>query len=670
SAFVAAFTGSHRHVLSYLVEEVLQKQPQAVQSFLLQTSVLERLNGALCDALTGRDDGQEMLEQMEKTNLFVVALDDELYWYRYHHLFKDVLCARRQRAYTAQQTRSLHQRASEWYEQNGFIGEAVQHALLIDDFERVVKLVDDPEANLLEQHELSTVLRWLQALPEELVRASLNLSTTWAWALLASGQVDKIERHLHNVECLLGTVADGSPQSLALSPEARCSLAEISNIRANRAFHRSDLAAVLLLSRQALGYLDDEVQAQHPGAYNAQRGVSAFNLALAHEFQGDVRLAMERFQESLHFNHLVGNWHLIPMATSHLAQVLQIQGQLLQAAKTYQRAIQYASQDNAPPSPMSGIAHTGLGHVLYEFNELARAGECLRRGIELARQWDQWEILTAAYLGLMRLSAAKGDWDKAQELFQELDALLPELQAPWGRALVHAHCAWLRMRQGDLDAVRTWTQKTDLRADSEIVYLREAELIILARGLTALGKTQEATHLLGRLSDAAEQSGRQGHLIEILALQALTLRAQHQEQAALTSLQRALTLARPQGYVRLFVDEGQPMQALLSQFVNSNATGLLEYVQRLLDTFFPAPLVVSTSQSSPPTTPQPLMEPLSERELELLRLIATGLTNRAIADELVVSVNTVKTHARNIYGKLGVRNRTEATTRARDLGLI
>jgi LuxR family maltose regulon positive regulatory protein len=377
SAFVAAFTGGHRHVLSYLVAEVLQKQPQAVQSFLLQTSLLDQLNGALCDALTGRDDGQEMLEQLEKTNLFVVALDDELYWYRYHHLFQDVLCARRQRAFSAGQTQALHQRASQWYEQNGLISEAVQHALVVDDFERVVELLDRPDADLLGRYELSTVLRWLEALPDELVRASRNLSMTFAWALLASGQVDKIKGRLQDVERLLGAAADGSPQGLALPPGARCTLAEASNIRANRAFHSADLAAVLALSRQALQYLDDEVQAQCPEEYNAQRGVSTFNLALAHEFHGEVRLAAERFQESLHFNHLVGNWHLIPMADGHLAQVLHVQGQLRQAAETYQRAIQYTDEANVPVSPMSGIAHTVLGHVLYELNQLAPAGECL-----------------------------------------------------------------------------------------------------------------------------------------------------------------------------------------------------------------------------------------------------------------------------------------------------
>jgi LuxR family maltose regulon positive regulatory protein len=252
-------------------------------------------------------------------------------------------------------------------------------------------------------------------------------------------------------------------------------------------------------------------------------------------------------------------------------------------------------------------------------------------------------------------------------LFQELDALLPERKSPWGHALVHAQRAWLWMRQGNLEAVRTWTQQTDLHADSEIVYLREVELIILARGLTALGKTQEATHLLQRLYDATERGGRQGRLIEVLALQALALQAQNQQQAALACLQRALTLAQPQGYVRLFVDQDQPMQTLLSQFVRSDAAGLVEYVQRLLNAFRSTPLAESQVERR---APQPLAEPLSERELELLRLIAAGLTNRAIADELTVSVNTVKTHARNIYGKLGVRNRTEATTRARDLGLL
>jgi LuxR family maltose regulon positive regulatory protein len=313
-----------------------------------------------------------------------------------------------------------------------------------------------------------------------------------------------------------------------------------------------------------------------------------------------------------------------------------------------------------PPSPLSGIAHAGLGAILYEFNELAKAYTSLIRGNELAQKWDHWETLTAGYLTLGRLRAAQQDWDGAHQLLQELRDLLPELHAPWGQTLIDAHQAWLWMRRGKGNLVSTWIQQTDLDADSEIVYLREGELVILARGLLAMNKLPEATGLLRRLCRATEQGGRIGRLIECLSLLALALQDQHEQQVALSHLQRALVLAQPEGYIRLFVDEGQAMQAMLLQ-LQPNAPNLDEYIDDLLGAF---------PRETPPDPQSALVELLSDRELEVLRCIAAGMTNQAIADQLFVSINTVKSHVRHIYGKLGVSNRTQAASKARESRLV
>ncbi|MFN2284532.1 MAG: LuxR C-terminal-related transcriptional regulator, partial [Anaerolineae bacterium] len=382
---------------------------------------------------------------------------------------------------------------------------------------------------------------------------------------------------------------------------------------------------------------------------------------------GDMRQATEQFQRALRVNRQIGNWHLIPLAASHLAQVLQVQGKLKQAAETYRQAIQYTEEADAPPSQLSGIAHTGLGHILYEFNDLAAAEACLQRGIALAQPWTHWETLASGTLGLSQVLAARGDWTQAHALLQDLETRIAASHAPWGRTRLQAQRAWLSARQNDLNTVKAWMQQTDLRADSDLVYLRESEFIILAQAYIVVGEPQQATRLLERLCAATVQNGYTGRAIECLALLALAQSVQSQPQAALSTLQRALVLATPEGYIRLFVDMGQPMQTLLRR-LNTNSSDLNTYVESLLAAFSRTQPGIAPKPTT--YTPQPLIEPLSERELELLHLIATGMTNRAIAKKLVVSVNTVKTHAHNIYSKLGVGNRTEAVAKARALDLI
>jgi LuxR family maltose regulon positive regulatory protein len=667
SAFIEAFAGSHRYILSYLIEEVFLRQPEQVQTFLLRTSILDRLSGSLCDALTGQQNGQETLERLEASNLFIVPLDDEQRWYRYHHLFSDVLRARLQREYQAHEVQALHHAASRWYEQHGQIDEAVRHALLVEDAERTADLVERFAGDWMQRSELATLLRWLELLPDSMVHTSPRLSMIYAWGLLASSQIEAVEPRLRDVERSLGMAADQAANEPTLPASLRGALGEVLCVRANLAFHHFDLPRVLSLSQQALACLTDDVET---GLFHTQpvlRGVVAFNVALAHEFSGDVRLASEMFAETIALSRRVNNLHLVLMARSHMAQMQRIQGQLRQAVDTYHQAIRFAQESTLPPSPLLGMAYTGLGDVFYEWNELDRARSSLDQGIDLARPWSNWETLVPGYLGLARLLAVRGDWTGAEKLLAGLVDSLPELQSPWGTPLIQAHQAQLWARQGKLSAAAGWVRQTGLTVDGELAYSREPETIILAQVLIALGRADGALRLLARLQAAAEAGERTGRVIEVLIGQALAFQVQDRGDAALAALKRALTLAAPEGYVRTFVDKGQAMADLLSQ-----VDVLPAYVARLLAAF-QGPEAATAQDAAPGKAvaqPAGLIEPLSDRELELLRLIAAGLTNQDIAEALTISVNTVKTHARHVFAKLGVRTRTEAAARARELGLL
>jgi LuxR family maltose regulon positive regulatory protein len=657
-AFIRAFSGSHHYVLDYLVDEVLSRQPEDIQTFLLRTSILDRLAGRLCDAVMGQTGSQAVLEGVEKANLFLAPLDDERRWYRYHHLFREVLRAKLQRAYPPEEIRALHRSASQWYEQHGRIDKAVRHALQAKDFDRVAALIERSASSLLRRGDLTTLLRWLGALPDTLVRTSPRLSLIYAWTLLANSQFEAVEPRLQDAERALGLTADQVSSAPTLSTDLRGAVGEVLCIRANLAFHHADLPRVLALSQQATDCLSDDVEA---GLFHTRpilQGVVTFNTALAHEFGGDVRLASEMFDETIALSRPINNAHLVMLSFSHLAHMRRIQGRLRQAAETYRQAIQYAQEDTSPPSPLLGMVYVGLGDVLCEWNELERAQSHLQQGIDLARLWSNWETLVPGYLGLARLQAARGDWTGAAQVLADLADRVPPLQSPWGMPLIRAHQALLQTRRGDLDAAAAWVRQTNLAVDGDLAYPREPEAIILARVLAALGRLDDAARLSERLLAAAEVGERTGHAIEALIGLSLALQAQGKSDAALMALKRALTLAEPEGYVRVFVDEGAAMAGLLAR-----VTSFPAYVARLLAAF-QGPEVESAG------APSALFEPLSQRELEILRLLAEGLSNRQIAARLVLAVGTVKAHVHTIYGKLGVQGRVQAIARARELGLL
>jgi LuxR family maltose regulon positive regulatory protein len=663
--FIAAFTGSHRHILSYLIEEVFQRQPESIQTFLLRTAILDRLTGDLCDAVTDATDGQDTLAALEAANVFVIPLDDVGLWYRYHHLFSDVLRVRLQRDYPAAEIQALHRAAGDWYEQHGQINETVQHALHGADSAHAAALILRYADPLFKRSELATLQRWLDALPETQVRTSPQLSMLAAWVLLASNQLEAVEPRLQDVERALDLPAAPQPHIASLSAAQRGALGEVLCIRANLAFHHTDLPRVLALSHLARECLSADVKTGLFNTLPVLQGVIAFNMALAHEFSGDVGLAGEQFAQAIAFSRPIENPHLIMMSFSHLAQMQRIQGHLSQALETCTQAVRFAQESTLPPTPFQGMVDIGLGEVAYARNALAQARAHFQQGITLAQPWSNWETLVAAHLGLARVAAALGEWGAATQELDRLTARLPALQSPWGLPLIQAHQAQLALQRGDLESAAAWVYHTDLTADGDLSYVREPELIILARILAALGRLDEAARLFARLLAATEAGERCGRVIEVLVGQSLVLEAAGQHATAKRALTRALLLAEPEGYVRVFTDAGEALVPLLAE-----VDILPVYVARLRATFQGAISQESRHNTAVAVSQATLIEPLSDRELEVLPLIAEGLTNQEIADTLTVSLNTVKTHMRSIFGKLAARNRTEATLCARKLGLL
>jgi LuxR family maltose regulon positive regulatory protein len=670
AAFIAGFAGDDRYIVDYLAEEVLQRQPGNVQQFLLQTSILDRLCGPLCDAVTGQDDGKAKLAALERGNLFLVPLDDRRRWYRYHQLFADVLQARL-RDEQPGEVPELHRRASGWYEQNGEPSEAIRHALAAGDFGRSADLVELAIPAMLRSRQEAAVLGWLELLPDEVVRVRPVLSVGFAGALLAGGEFESVEARLRDAERWLdgatgigqGSQAPATEMVVIDDAEFRRLPAQIELYRAGQALARGDRPGTVRHSRRALELAPAD---EHLG-----RASAAALMGLASWAGGDLEAGYSGYAECMAGLRRAGHIADTFGCAIALADIQRTQGRLGEAMRTYEQALQRAAEPGGPVLRGTADMYVGMSEVYRERGDLRPATQHLLRSQELGDHMGLPQNRYRWRVAMARIREAEGDLGGALDLLNEAERLYVGDFFPNVRP-VPALRARVRVARGELGEALGWARERGLSAADDLSYLLECEHITLARVMLAGYAAQraecsfhEATRLLERLLRAAEEGGRTGSVIEILVLQALARQARDDIPAALASLRRAVTLAEPEGYVRIFADEGPPMASLLRAFAKQGAAAeqaiTQHYVRRLL-------AAVNKTEDSTPAR-QGLIEPLSERELDVLRLLGTDLGGPEIARELIVSLNTVRTHTQNIYTKLGVNNRRAAVRRATELGL-
>ncbi len=677
--FIKAFTGDNRYIVDYLVEEVLQRQPEPARYFLLQTAILDRLNGPLCEAVTGQRAGKARLEALERGNFFVFPLDDKRHWYRYHHLFAEVLRVHLM-AEQPEQVSTLHQRASEWYEQNGLPAEAIRHALAAKDFERAAYLIEQAVPTMRQSRQEATLLGWLQALPDELFHYRPVLSVHYAGTLLQNGQLEGVEARLRDAECWFDTMAHVGERPEARSAEIcpeqsrRMVVVDEAEFRglpgwiaiyhAGMALIRGDVAGTVKYARRALDLVPE---ADHLG-----RGAAAALLGLAYWTSGDLETAYQTYAEGMARVQRAGHLSDALGCAIALADIRLAQGSLREAMSIYERGLKLATEQGALVLRGAADMYVGISDLHRERDDLNVATQHLLRSKELGEFAGLPQNRYRWRGAMARIREVQGDLNDALDLLDEAERLYISDFFPNVRPIAALKTrVWVA--QGRLSEALGWAREQGLSAQDDLSYLREFEHITLARVLLAQYKRdrtdsplREVIGLLARLLQAAEEEGRMGSAIEILVLQALAHQAPGDIPAALAPLERALKLAEPEGYIRIFVDEGPPMAQLL---LEAAARGIMpEYTGKLLAAFETEQ--PSSEVASPLPASQPLIEPLSQRELEVLRLFKTELSGPEIAAELVIGLSTLRTHTKSIYSKLNVNNRRAAVNRAVELGLI
>ena len=621
SGFVQAFTGSSRFILDYLIEEVFEKQSPAMKEFLLKTSILDRLSGPLCNQVAEKDDSQELLEMLEQANLFIVPLDQSREWYRYHRLFAELL---RHRLRASRFTEyELHRRASYWFENNGFPSDAIQHALDAQDWDHAANLIGSNTNSMLKRGEVITVIGWFQALPEEMLESNPKLCFEYCWPLLLATHFDEAAPLLERVE----RAAKDKPEFLG----------EVFAAQAYLARGRGDHALMVEKSQQALELL--------PEHSIDSRGIVAINLGIAYWHMGNMQAAEKALGEALEAGRATGNHYAALTALIFQGRVFAVRGQLHRAAEYFESALQQGHD-----IPINALAYMDLATLYYEWSQLDVSDIHLQKAIKLCRHARNDEFLVGSLMILSRLRVAQGDLRGAEEALDQARGLCHSGKIPVP-TVQRVDVAQARLLWTKGEPVGEFEQKLSEKVDCHPFY----RFLGVTKALF-LPDTHARTYLDG-LSQAALENKWIYGLINIRTLQAVWAKTQDK---ALEFLREAIQLAEGGRFIRSFVEAGEKLIPLLRVAAKQGIAP--DYVGRILAVMMENAETVEAGQKA-------LVEPLSDRELEVLRLVTEGLSNREIAEELIISTGTAKTHVHNLCGKLGVRNRTQAAMKAKELDL-
>ncbi len=668
-AFVESFSGSHRFVLDYLTEEVLELQPEPVREFLLDTSVLERMSGPLCDVTRSHTGSQQMLEALEQANLFLMPLDDVRGWWRYHNLFAQLLQARLAHD-RPERLRELHRNAARWHEQHRMAGDAVHHALATEDTGFAAYMIERFLDELLLRSEAATMDRWVTSLPSELVSVRPRLLLAQARASLIVGDLEKAQGLTAAVQR-----AYAATDNEDYEPSVGTAASLLGNLRAAIALNRAFLA-------QLLGNAEDTATFAAEALAEASEqeamlvSFARWHLAMADRLRGNLRDAERGLGLAGASWRASGHFTLAAWIYEQLGQVQQALGRLDDALASYEQVVELATAPPRLPSEYLGISQVGMAEVAYRRNDLDTAWQHITEGVALYRQLaavrNAYALPLAAALTMQaKIWHAKGDLKAARDAIDEAEGLAPTPAVATLFNPAPAERVRLLLAEGDVDGAEQWVAERGLDSRNQPDYPHEFAYLVLARVLIARDQAESAVRLLDELHAMAIEQHRTGSAIEIQALRALASAAAGDDESAMAALAEALTLGHPQRYIRVFIDEGPPMAALLGRFIAIPRTDRPaaipgDYLGQLVQTFEQSNAAAEPGRASVPG----LVTQLSERELEVLRLLSVGNSNREIAAELFVSVYTVKKHVTHIFDKLGTANRTEATTRARELGLL
>lgn len=652
--FISAFSGSHHYILEYLIDEILNHQPDSRREFLLRTSILDQLCGPLCDALTGTQAGVETLAQLHKENLFIIPLDLDHTWYRYHSLFGELLADHLHREFTQVEIQELHRRASQWYQRRQSLEKALKYALRGQDHERAAALIEQIAGRIIARGQVKTLLQWIDALPEDVVKAHPRLLMRLGWSTFLSGKVSQASRILTEASQSLDAMHPG-PDRDVLQGKLLAMLATLTALT-------PDLPRAIAQAEQALGKL--------PKGEVNYRARAMRALGVCHLFLGDMEVALKHLEEAKTMALDGQNKFLASEILSQIATLRKHQGKLKEAFQTYQRILDfYDSPEESPPACLGFI---GMAEIALEWNDLLSAEKYLDTGIELCYKGNIGYPLQPAYLIQGLLRQVKGDRKGALEAVAKGENLSRtgggSLESVLGLASFQVR---LNLQLGELDRAGQWAMgellPPGLSFEALPLVLHEIQQSLLASVYLRTGTVERVFEIYDRQCELARAAGRMARVIELSFFKALGLQEAGRQAEALEVFTKCLEYAGPQAYARSFLEAGLPVRVLLQQAALRGPQ--TQYAASLLNALGDSQSIAIRPLANV-APPQPLVEPLTQRELEVLRLICQGCSNQEIAAALIVSVNTVKKHTNNIYGKLEVRNRAQAILRAQEIALI